>query len=166
MRVNKQLLKKMAIGIALVFVAGVLSFIIKDTLAMQAPENALPVMQVYFNDVETGVQLHPKHILRDSYSWRFLWKTVAGGNPDPDAIHNIEPAWVPAGAPLLLEFSFRNSESKVSMAKDGGEFIDLGENLSAPMTPGVYTYRVWAGWGVRGSVLYYFKIQVPGEKAV
>lgn len=164
MKLEKRLLRKIALGLVLVFAAGLFSLVIKDSLAMQAPENALPEMLVYFNDVETGVRLHPKHILRESYSWRFLWKTVVGSDPNPDSLKNLEPAWVPAGAPLIVEFSFRNSEMQVSMAKDGGEFIDVGGKLSAPMTPGTYTYKVWAGWGLRGSVLYYFKVQVPGQE--
>lgn len=163
MRIEKRLVQRVLIGLLLVAMAGGISLVIKDAIAARTPENAIPEMTVYYNDVETGVRLPAKHVYRDSYSWRFLWWKVEGANNSLMDIDDLEPAWVPGGAPLLLEFSFRNSEIQVSMAKEGEDFKELGGNLSAPRTPGIYTYRVWAGWGLRGSVLYYFKIQVPAS---
>lgn len=159
MKLRKRTLIKIAIGFLLISIAGLLSIAINDMLSAREPEYALPSLKVQFG--EEGI-LPTKHVLWESYSWRFFITVKNGIVPDPDAVENIEPAWVPAGAPLDLLFSQPPSEIEVSMSKNNSSFIELGGELSAPMEQGIYTYRVIANWGMRGTVVYFFKIEVPG----
>ncbi len=157
MKLRKRWLAKLMAGIMLVVLAGGMAYIIRDMLAMQNPESALPVISVEYN----GKPLPPQHYMMDSYSWRFLLRTTEWAQPDRTAVNKLEPAPVLPGAPLEISFSFPCKSMVVSRSYgDRNEFEELSGALQTPFTGGTYLYRVEAQWGARGSVLYYIKVRV------
>ncbi len=157
MEQRKRWIKKIAAGLAILLLAGAVSYVIRDVLAMQNPESALPVIEVEYN----GRPLPQQHYLMDSYSWRFLFTTVEWNEPDRNTVESLEPAPVIPGAPLEIDFSFPCNSMQISRSYgDLNEFVPVTGNLQTPFSGGTYTYRIEAEWGTRGSVLYYIKVRV------
>ncbi len=150
-------LKKIAIGLAALILAATLSYVIRDLLASQNPESALPVIEIEYN----GLPLPQQHYLMDSYSWRFLFSTVEWTEPNRDAVNTLEPAPVVPGTPLNIDFSFPCNSMVISRSYGSrNEFEPVSGDLQTPFSGGTYTYRIEAEWGARGSVLYYIKVRV------
>ncbi len=154
---RKQWTKKIAIGLAALLLAAGLSYVIRDVLAAQNPESALPVIEIEYN----GIPLPTQHYMMDSYSWRFLFTTVDWSQPNRNAADMLEPAPVLPGAPLEINFSFPCNSMRVSRSYGTrNEFEPVTGSLQTPFSGGTYTYRIEAEWGTRGSVLYYIKVRV------
>ena len=157
MKLRKQWMTKIIAGVLLVVLAGGIAYVIRDLLAMRSPESALPVIDIEYN----GKPLPPQHYVMDSYSWRFLFSTKEWVEPDRAIENKLEPAPVLPGAPLDISFSFPCKTMTVSRSYgDRNQFEVVEGDLQTPFTGGVYTYKVEAEWGSRGSVLYYIRIRV------
>ncbi len=157
MKLRKQWVVKLLAGFLLVVLAAVLANVIRDTLALENPKSALPVIDIEYN----GKPLPPQHYVMDAYSWRFLFTTREWEDPDRGVVSRLEPAPVLPGAPLKIDFSFPCKGITVSRSYgDRNEFEEISGDLQTPFTGGTYTYRVEASWGSRGSVLYYIKVRV------
>lgn len=161
MKLRKQIATRIALGLALLLVAALVTIFINNALAQREPENSLPTMDVYYN-VEKGDRLPEDHIRRDRYTWQFLFWTREGGGLDLEVWRNIRPGLVQSGSPLELVFSVPPDSYDVSiMTGEGGNFIELGGTLTTPSEAGTYTYRVEAVWSENRRVEYYFRIEVP-----
>lgn len=165
MKLRKLQLLKVVASLVLVVVAGLATILIRDALSVQKPENALPVMDVYYNGLEAGDRLPIEHIRRDKYTWKFsIFPVATGGGLDLQVWQEIPWGAVNPGSNIDLAFTFPPDEVHVWRA-DGKvvhEFYPVeGEELYAPLTAGYYTYRVEANWGKDRTVQYYFRIQVP-----
>ncbi len=157
MKLRKKMVLKIGAGVLLILLSAAFAFVIRDMLAMQHPENALPDIQIDYIDTE----LPAENWMMDSYSWRFLLVTKSWQNEDRDAWRDMPAAPVLPGAALDVSFSYPCETLKISRSVDNSvEFLELGGQLETPQAPGVYTYMVEAGWGARGSILYYFKVVV------
>ena len=159
MKMRKQFLNKIIITVVLLLLSALITATIHAVLASRSPLNALPSMSVSSNNSPLPAQ----HAMISSYSWRFLFITKQGVEGPADAWQYLPAAPVNAMAPLAVEFSFPCDEVHISVARgDSTDFVEVGGVLHTPPDPGKYTYRVEASWGIRGSVLYYFKIAVGG----
>ena len=171
MNLRRRAILRIVLGCLLLFLAMALTFIIKEVLSARNPEKALPHMQVTVGDL----LLADKHSTTYAYSWRFLTDAI-DGRSGPDALldENLPAAMVLPSQPLLIEFSYAATSIKVSRADEGSpQFYEISpssENRAAgnsassllytPSQPGVYIYQVEASWWLRGSVEYYFRIDV------
>ena len=163
MKQRKRVIMKIAVGLALLLLAGCIAAIINATLAAREPENALPTIRVDNN----GTPLPADHIRLASSSWRFLYTVKSDILMEHDTwLDNttLVPAPVIPGAPLEVHFSYPAEHIKVSRADgDSTTFTECSGELVTPLTPDVvYTYRVEAYGGIRGSRQFYFKIVVRG----
>ncbi len=159
MNLRKRQLQKIAAAIVLIALSAIVATFIHDTLSLQVIESSLPELSVMFENEQI---LPEKHIRRDSYTWKnFFWPSQSGGGLDLEVWREIEPAWVPPGTELQLNFTFDPQHVQVEVAAGESEFVDQGNNLLAPTTPGVYTYRVSASWGDERIVQYYFRVRIP-----
>ncbi|MDL2254219.1 DUF3426 domain-containing protein [Ruminococcaceae bacterium OttesenSCG-928-I18] len=157
MKLRKQWMVRIVAGLLLVVLAGGIAYVIRDLLAMRNPESALPVIDIEYN----GKPLPPQHYMMDSYSWRFLFSAKEWEEPDRSVVDRLEPAPVLPGAPLDISFSFPYKTITVSRSYGNrNHYEEITGELQTPFTGGVYTYKVEAEWGARGSVLYYIKIRV------
>ncbi len=157
MEQRKRWIKKIAIGLAALFLAGAISYVIRDVLAIQNPESALPVIEIEYNDRALPTQ----HYMMDAYSWRFLFTTVEWTEENRNAVSALEPAPVLPGVPLNISFSFPCNSMKISRSYENrNEYEPVTGGLQTPFSGGTYTYRIEAEWGTRGSVLYYIKVRV------
>lgn len=162
MKLRKQQLLRILIGLVAVVVAGMGTVVIRDALAMDIPAYALPEMDVYYNKGEaSGERLHEKHVRADSYSWHFLFGTKTGGGVDLEVWREIEPAFLAAETPMELKFTFPPKNVQISMALDEGEFAAVDGPLVTPSVPGKYTYRVEGSWGKGQTVVFFFRVEVP-----
>ena len=171
MNLRKRAVLRILLGCLLLFLAMAIAFIIKEVLSARNPEKALPRMQITVGEL----LLADKHSVTYAYSWRFLLnKLEEHSTPDTLAEEVLPAAMVPPNEPLYIGFSYEASSLKISRA-DGNisSFYEIspssalrtaGKNTSGllytPSLPGVYTYRVEASWWMRGSVEYYFRIDV------
>lgn len=162
MNTRRQMLAKILLGLVLAVLAGLATIVIKDTLASQQPENALPVMEVWFySGRDEGQLLSPTHVKRDRYEWRFLFSPEYGGGVDLTPWQEIPPALVPPVATLELEFSWEPRTCRVYFMQGEGVFEEIAGEVKAPSTPGVYTYKVEASWETTRNVEYFFVVEVP-----
>lgn len=172
---KKNILKILA-GILLITLAAGLTYIIKEKLSARNPKNALPTISILYNNAP----LPTEHIALASYSWRFLNEETQEVILDGDDWQKISYAPVVPDSPLEISFSYPCDEIKISRAEEGSMiFHEISSNLSngtasadtadpntvllRTPTPSVslkYTYRIEANWGIRGSVQYYFNIEV------
>ena len=161
MKQRKNFIMRVAAGVALILLSALITVVIRDVLARRNPENALPVMEVFFSSPQQVVHLPIANSMMHSYSWEFLFGTESGGDPVSDSWKRLEGAWVPPASSVDLEFTFSPREVHVSMASGEGNFVELGGEIKVPREPGEYTYRVKAIWRDNRWVNYYFKIRVP-----
>lgn len=157
MKLRSKMVVRALVALLLLVLAGGIAIIIKDTLAERNPESALPVMRVDYN----GVELPAVNVMMDSYAWRFLNDTEKWEQPDRSKWITMEAAYVSPASDLDISFSFEPSSVKISRAFEGSfQFEEVVGDLQTPTLPGVYTYKVEGNWGLRGSVLFYFKLRV------
>lgn len=154
MKLRRRIVGKVILGAALIVLAGFAAFAIKDLLAYQNPQAALPICRIQYN----GSQLPEKNWAMGAYTWRFLTRTRDW--EAPGAAEKIEAAPVNANAPLEISFSFEPDSLLVSRSKDGGEYTEVLGDLHTPVEAGEYTYRITGDWGSRRTIDYYFKVRV------
>lgn len=160
MKQHKKFIMRVATGLVLVVLAGLLSYIIRDVLASRNPISALPMIEVKY--INEDSEIPQENCLLASYSWRFVNKTTDGALEDPGQWRDLPPFPAIPGASLDVQFSFPAKSIRVSRwHKDREDKAEvLTGPLTTPFTGGIYTYRVEAEWGARGSVQYYFRVKV------
>ncbi len=158
-------LKKIALGIVLIALAASISLFIKETLDIKNPESALPDLTVSVD----GMILAPSMIFRAGYEWNF-WATVDRNTPlytPHDITTQVYPVDIAPRSIINLQFTIPHKDLHVSRADnppDYSHYIQLQDtnptDIISPATPGQYIYKVEAGFGWRGSVIYYFMVNV------
>lgn len=161
---TKQLLRKLAIGAVALAVAAGITLFIKENLDVQDPETALPTIQVTTN----GMALSPEMIFRAGYIWNFF-TTTEENTPlwtTQDILAHTYPVDVPPRSILSIDFSLKPKTLTVSRTDDENfeYYLDLvdtdGSQIITPAQAGAYLYKIQAGFGRRGSVIYYLLINV------
>lgn len=158
-------LKKIALGAVLIALAASLSLLIKEALDIKNPESAVPDLTVSVD----GMILSPSMIFRAGYEWNF-WATVDRNTPfytPHDITTQVYPVDIAPRSIINLKFSIPHKSLHVSRADNPPEFsqyIQLQDknptSIISPATPGQYMYKVEAGFGWRGSVIYYMMFNV------
>lgn len=162
MKLRKQFITKILMGVALLLVAALLTMVIYGAMALQSPTNAIPEMTVVYD----GTPLSPDISMISSYDWWFFFTTKSEVLQQADSWMDLTPVPVLPGMPLSVEFSKDYNELKISRADEGSRtFIEVGGELRTPAQPGEYTYRVEAWWGYMGSAQFYFKLRVVDSSA-
>lgn len=158
MKLRKRNLRRIIIAVVFILLAGVITTMLNAALASRNPVAALPEMRVIYKDAP----LPYEYICLQSYSWQFLFINKSGDANAPDWWkYFLDAGPVVPGSPLDIEFTYPCQSLTVSRADEGSDlFVEMGGVLRTPLEAGVYTYRVDANWGWRGSVRYYFKIEV------
>lgn len=153
-------LRKIVIGIVLLFIAASISVFIKESLDTLDPESSLPILTVQQNG-QTITDVY-----RAGYVWSFF-TTVERRAPEvTEADIPLVPVPVPPQAVMTLQFSTEPSSLRVFRADNlltSGYYEIADEDVSsfhAPNAPGIYVYKILAQWGNRGNIQYYFAIQV------
>lgn len=157
MNIRKQWVLRIIAGALLIILAGGVSYTVRQLLASRHPEAALPTIHVVYNNTD----LPHEHYMMSSYSWRFLTQTLEWAD-EPDAYQRMAAAPVLPNIPLDVNFSTPCKTLKISRTgADNQDFQEIvADSLHTPAAPGEYTYRVEAGWGRNGAVLYYIKVRV------
>lgn len=168
MIINKNIIKKLFIGVVLFVLAGIATVAIRDVLARKNPEAALPEFKVFYSkypvQADTAqadiryTQLPVENTALGAFTWRFLFENVHGGQPD--TWKELKAGWVNPGTAMKMEFSRQPQTIKAFRAYGTGGFEPLDGSWQLPNMPGTYTYRVEASWGTRGNIVVYFKVQV------
>ncbi|MGD9559839.1 MAG: hypothetical protein AB7V55_04440 [Oscillospiraceae bacterium] len=170
MVLRKQVITKIALGLALIVLAAGVAVVLQDVLASRQPEYALPSLAVYYGggDGVQGERLPTASVITGGYNWRFLFSRKSGHVTQPETWRGLDGSWVPPGAALELEFTTLPESISLSVhaeaegSEENADFVALGGNLQAPReVPGTYTYRIEADFGTGRQVEYFFKIRVP-----
>lgn len=158
-------LKKIITGVVLVAIAAMLTLFIKERLDVKNPESALPNMTVTVD----GMILAPSMVFRAGYEWNF-WATVDRNTPvysPHDIMTRVYPVDIAPRSVMALDFTLKAKSLKVSRADDEPDhfqYIQLQDvdpdKIITPATPGRYMYKIEAGFGWRGSVIYYVMLNV------
>lgn len=161
----KEGLRKIITGIILVAIAAMLTLFIKENLDVKDPEAALPTLTVTVDDMI----LAPSMVFRAGYEWNF-WATVERNTPvysPKDILGQVYPVDIAPRSVMALDFTLKCKSLQVSRADDEPDhshYIQLQDvdphNIITPATPGKYLYKVEAGFGWRGSVIYYLMVNV------
>lgn len=158
MKAGARWIKKAALGLVLIVAASFAATTIYNALAQQNPENALPIMEVYYN-TDTGDRLPVDYIKRDEYTWNFLFWLHTGGGKDRDAWRNVRTAPVLPDTDMMLTFSIPPISVRMSVKVGDGDFEEIGGRLHTPTTPNLeHIYRVEANFGTNKTVVYYFRL--------
>lgn len=158
MKIRKQVLRKIMVGVLLLTFSVLTTFVLKSVLMAQNPEYALPVVRVECN----GEGLPAENQMLESYSWQFLTIVKSGQLRSANTWQDLPAAWEPPNAPLEIKVSFPAKEMTISRTEAGGTtFTEVGGELRTPPAEGIYTYRVTAAWGQNKSIVYYFKLHIP-----
>ncbi len=157
-------LRKLLLGTVLVALAAAISLFIKENLDVKSPEDALPDITVSVN----GLPIAPERVLRAGYEWNF-WTTTEKNTPvytPEELVRMVYPVDMPLRSVLDLTFSIKVKDLKISRADDAEfrYFIELAgttdNQIIAPAQAGQYLYKIEAGFGRRGSVIYYLMVNV------
>lgn len=161
MKFRTRALGRILLAVLFLVIAGAIAVVVKDMLSERNPEYALPVLQVEYN----GNPLPQENVTMDSYSWRFFRQTREWQLEDREIWRSMPAAWVDAGMPLILDFSYRGGEVSISRSYENGTFSEVeGSRLETPREPGIYTYRIEAEWRLRGTVVYYVRVRIPARE--
>lgn len=165
MYTKKQIIRKVLLGTVLLILAMCITVFIRENMNVQSPETALPTIKVTMNETTTFA---PESVFRAGYEWNFF--TTTAKHTPPYSMSDLKqvtpPVQVVPRASLALEFSIKPKKITVSRAdgKDADTFMDLVGNGSEPIitaaVPGEYMYRIQADFGWRGSIIYFFRVQV------
>ena len=160
MKYPKTIIRKELLGVLLITLASLGALFIKESLDTKDPQSALPDIEVNYN----GAPLPAGSVFMAGYSWNFLTTIETSPQLMPEDIP-LYPVDVQQQIPMKISFTKPPKSLKISRAEGrySADFIEItsevdGEILS-PSVPGIYVYKVEAGWGFRGSILYYFSVQ-------
>lgn len=157
-------LRKILVGTALVVLSAAISLFIKENLDVKSPEDALPNLTIEVN----GLSIAPEMVLRAGYEWNF-WTTTEKNTPaytPEDLLRMVYPVDMPPRSVIDLDFSIELKDLRISRADDAEfrYFIEMaGTNegqIIAPAQTGRYMYKIEAGFGPRGSVIYYMLVDI------
>lgn len=165
MYTKKQLIRKLTIGLIALAAAICVTIFIRENMDVKDPERALPTLAVTMNG---STALPAESVFRAHYEWSFL--TTTAKHTPPYSTQDLRAATppVPMAPRTYLDLSFsikpknlvisRSSEENLDAFMD---LVDVGSGpIITPATPGLYMYRVQADFGWRGSVLYFFAVQI------
>ena len=157
-------LRKILAGAVLVALAAAISLFIKENLDVKSPEDALPDLTIQVN----GLPIAPEMALRAGYEWNF-WTTTEKNPPaytPEDLLRLVYPVDMPPRSIIDLNFSISLKDLRISRADDTEfrYFIEMantnGGQVIAPAQAGRYMYKIEAGFGRRGSVIYYLLVDI------
>lgn len=156
--------RKLLVGVLALAAAAAITLFIKENLDVKDPETALPTIQI----ATEGVVLSPEMVFRAGYEWNFFTATEINTPvwTTEDILSRTYPVDVPPRAKLDIDFSLDVDTLKVSRAEesDFSTFVTLAEenpdSLIAPAEGGRYLYKIEAGFGRRGSIIYYLLLNV------
>ncbi len=158
------LMRKLLIGAVLIGLAAAVSLFIKENLDVKSPEDALPDITVSVN----GLPIAPEMVLRAGYEWNF-WTTTEKNTTaytSEELLRMVYPVDMPLRSVIDLSFSIKVKDLKISRADDAEfrYFIELANTeegqVIAPAQAGQYLYKIEAGFGRRGSVIYYLMVNI------
>ena len=172
MKLRRVQLMRLLLGIAMIALAAFFAAVIRNALAQQEPQNALPSLTVIYSTAEDRILLPADVVRRDKYQWRFMFWRREGGGKDLEIWREIPAgAWVPPNSSLELQFSYPPKSVQVYLKDGEGDFALCEGELKAPSTPSSdqreekegagYVLRVDANWGEGRNITYYVKIRVP-----
>lgn len=155
--------KKLLLGIVLIAAAALGSFLLKETLDSNDPENNLPILTVscgYANVLTSGKDTPETFIKRAGYEWNFLTKIVKSPTLPPTE-YPLYPITVVANTPIVINFSVPYETLKISRSNGQYDvnFVNVEGDVYTPAEPGNYCYCIEAGFK-RGSIIYYFVVSV------
>lgn len=157
-------LRKILVGAVLVAIAAAISLFIKENLDVKSPEDALPDLTIQVN----GLSIAPEMALRAGYEWNF-WTTTEKNTPaytPEDILQLVYPVDMPPRSLIDLDFSIELKDLRISRADDADfrYFIEMANTsegqILAPAQTGRYMYKIEAGFGSRGSVIYYLLVDI------
>lgn len=160
----KIVLRKLIAGGLALAAAAAITLFIKENLDVKDPETALPSIQI----TTEGVLLSPEMVFRAGYEWNFFTSTEINTPvwTTEDILSRTYPVDVPSRAKLEIGFSLKADTLKVSRSEEGdlSAFVTLADAypniLIAPAEAGQYLYKIEAGFGRRGSIIYYLLLNV------
>lgn len=162
MKMPVRIAKKIILGIILISFAAGISVFLKESLDTLDPESSLPILTVTQNGQPVT------DVYRAGYQWSFF-ATVERRTPQvSEADLPLVPVPVAPLADIRLDFSAKPSTLKVYRAshRPSAEYLEIAsENpaaFPAPGTAGTYIYKIFAEWGDRGHIQYYFSVYVTG----
>lgn len=165
MYTTKQIVRKLVIGAFALAVAICITIFIRENMDVKDPESALPTLTVTMNG---SAAMAPGSVFRAGYEWNFL-TTTQKSTPvysSADLRQVTPPVPMPPRTYLDLKFSIQPKSVVVSRADDEKlesfmELIDAGDGpIITPAATGLYMYRIEANFGWRGSIIYFFTIQI------
>lgn len=165
MYTTKQIIRKLVIGAAALTAAVCITLFIRENMDVKDPESALPSLTVTMND--TAV-ITPESVFRAGYEWNFLTTTAKNTPAFSSAdLRRLTPAIPMAPRTYLnISFSIKPKSLIISRADDEKkevfmDLVDVGDGpIITPAAPGLYMYRIQANFGWRGSIVYFFTVQI------
>ena len=160
----KIILRKLVVGVLALAAAAAITLFIKENLDVKDPETALPSIQI----TTEGVVLSQEMVLPIGF---FFNDTATTEINTPvwstgDILSRTYPVDVPPRAKLEIDFSLNADTLQVSRSdqSDFSAFVTLADeypdSLIAPAEAGQYLYKIEAGFGRRGSIIYYLLLNV------
>ena len=165
MYTTRQIVRKLVIGAVALAVAICITIFIRENMDVKDPESALPTLTVTMNG---SAAMAPGSVFRAGYEWNFL-TTTEKSTPvysSADLRQVTPPVPMPSRTYLDLDFSIKPKSVVISRADDEKleafmELIDVGSGpIITPAATGLYMYRVVADFGWRGSIIYFFTVQI------
>lgn len=160
----KSVIKKLVLGVFLISLSALASFLLKETLDSNDPENNLPILTVscgYATTLTSGDDTPETFIKRAGYEWNFLTKIVRSTTLPPTE-YALYPISVMANTPIVINFSAPYETLKISRSNGqyDPDFVTVEGDAYTPAAPGdYYCYCIEAGFK-RGSIIYYFVVRV------
>ncbi len=164
MKLPKVFFRKLALGAALIALAALTAYILKEMLDTKNPESALPVVSVEYEYGEHALS-NEREVRRAGWEWEFFLtkeKTPMLSLEDVP----VTPVDVLPGARMTIHFSKEPTDLRIyrrAYEDRPSEFQETGfssgTSFYTPTQPGRYYYRIYAEWP-RGVIQYYFALQV------
>lgn len=162
---KKQIIRKVILGTVLLAIAILITVFIRENMNVQEPEMALPTFTVTMNGTTAFA---PESVFRAGYEWNFFTTTAKHTPPysPRDLTQVTPPVQMVPRTYLDLAFSIKPKSLVISRADDKNfenymDLVDVGRGpIITPAEPGCYRYRIQADFGWRGSIIYFFTVQI------
>lgn len=155
-RMSKQKIRRYAVAVVMLIIAGYISVFIKDTIDSKNPEISLPVISV-----TTGYTSIPiPDVPRAGYEWNFATKSVQSPFVSCIDVPLIAYEALP-DAPILVRFSIPHKSITLYEGKGAApeNFVEKRYDMNTSSEEGVYVYKVVAQFD-RGTIVHYFALNV------
>lgn len=170
MYTTKQIVRKLAIGAVALAAAICVTIFIRENMDVKDPESALPTLTV---TMDGSAAMPEESVFRAGYEWNFLTTTekYTPGYSSSTLRQATPPVPMSPRTYLDLNFSIRPKSLVISRADDEKletfmALIDVGDGpIITPAATGLYMYRIEADFGWRGSIIYFFTIQIQETAA-